>query len=318
VHKVSEIMREQVLLLLLMFSLIGNVYLIFFEHPDLDAGIEGAMNGSFPANLTLLGNGFNVSFKLPENITFLGREYNLSLPVPANLTLMGTEFNSSSGNPIVTRATEVVTPTITTATPTPTPTPTPTATPTPEPTPTPDPNAWKDYSNSAYRFSLQYPPTWTLTDKGGPYPVIEIAAPPQDYCDSKTAECYRLITKVTVDVDTNPYTLVLEDYFNEAVARLQKEYSITAVSKSAPTSLSDVKAYRIEYYTRDERGNKLNSVLQYYAIIDGKVYILSYMGPYSQYDDSIYQVNKPDARNIFLSFMVDREFKQVGAEEPPL
>ena len=141
--------------------------------------------------------------------------------------------------------------------------------------------------------------------------MIEIEAPPQDFCDSKTSECYRLITRVTVDVDTNPYTLALEDYFNEAIATLQRDYSITAVSKSAPTTLSDVKAYRIEYYTRDERGNKVNSVLQYYAVIDGKVYILSYTGPYSPYDDSIYQMNKPDARNIFLSFNVDREFKEI-------
>jgi hypothetical protein len=302
-------MREQVLLLLLMFSLIGNVYLIFFDHAELDAGVGSVMNGSFPENLTLFGNEFNLTLPFPANISILGREFNLSLPVPDNLTLMGTEFNGSVRTQEVTRATETVTPEVTTPTPTPSPTPTPT--PTPIPTPTPDPNAWKDYSNSNYRFSLQYPPTWTLTEKGGPYPVIEIEAPPQDYCDSKSAECYRLITRVTVDVDTNPFTTDLEDYFNEAVSTLQKDYSITATSKSAPTILSDMKAYGIEYSTRDERGNKVNSVLQYYSVIDGKVYIVSYTGPYSPYDDSIYQVNKPEARNIIMSFMVDREFKEV-------
>jgi hypothetical protein len=305
-------MREQILLLLLMFSLIGNVYLIFFDHSELDAGIDDVLNGTFPENLTLFGKELNLSFSLPSNISVLGREINLSLPVPENLTLMGTEFNGTVRTPATSGvATGVATPTITTAVPTPTPSPTPTPTPTPIPTPTTDPNAWKDYSNSNYRFSLQYPPTWTLTEKKGPYPVIEIQAPPQDYCDSKTAECYRLITRVTVDVDTNPFTTDLEDYFNEAVSTLQKDYSITATSKSAPTILSDMKAYRIEYSTRDERGNKVNSVLQYYSVIDGKVYIVSYTGPYSPYDDSIYQVNKPEARNIIMSFMVDREFKEV-------
>ncbi|MBP1927808.1 hypothetical protein J2741_000355 [Methanolinea mesophila] len=304
-------MREQILLILLMFSLIGNVYLLFFDHSDLDANMDDVLNGSFPENLTLFGKELNFSFPFPSNISILGKSFNLSIPVPDNLTLMGTEFNGSSRTP-ATRATEVVTTTVTTATPTPTRTRTPTPTQTPKPTPTPDPNAWKDYSNANYRFSLQYPPTWTLNENNGPYPVIEIEAPPQDFCDNRSGECYRLITKVTVDVDTNPFTTVLEDYFNEAVATLQRDYSITAVSKSAPTSLSEVKAYRIEYYTRDERGNKLNSVLQYYSVIDGKVYILSYMGPYSQYDDSIYQVNKPDARNIFLSFIVDREFREIS------
>ena len=311
-------MREQVLLLLLMFSLIGNVYLIFFDHAELDAGVESVMNGSFPENLTLFGKDFNLSLPFPANISILGREFNFSLPVPDNITLMGTEFNGSVATREVTRATEAATPTVTTATPTQTPTPTPTPTQTPKPTPTPDPNAWKDYSNAKYGFTLQYPPTWTLTENQGPYPAAEIQAPPQDYCDSKTAECYRLITKVTVDVDTNPFTTELEDYFNDAVSTLQKDYSITASSKSAPTTLSGVKAYRIEYYTRDERGNKMNSVLQYYAFIDGKVYIVSYSGPYSPYDDSIYQVNKPDARNIILNFTVNREFKPIGAEGPPI
>jgi hypothetical protein len=309
-------MREQVLLLLLMFSLIGNVYLIFFDHAEFDAGVESVMNGSFPENLTPFGNNFNITLPFPANLSILGREFNLSLPVPENLTLMGTEFNGSVPTREVTRATEVATPTVTTATPTRTPTPTPTPTKTPVPTPTVDPNALKDYSNSMYRFNLQYLPTWTLTENNGPYPAVEIQGPPQDYCDTKTSECYRLITRVTVDVDTNPFTTELEDYFNEAVSTLQNEYSITATSKSAPTTLSDVKAYRIEYYTRDERGNKVNSVLQYYAFIDGKVYIVSYSGPYSPYDDSIYQVNKPDARNIILSFTVNREYKPVGAEEP--
>jgi len=186
----------------------------------------------------------------------------------------------------------------------------PTKTPTPKPTPSPTPPPWITYSNSKYRFSLEYPREWDFLDKSksSASPAIIITTPPELECSSETTECYKYISTFTVDIVQNPHTIVLEDYFNEAVSTLQQEYYITTTSKSSPTILSDNKAYRIDFFTRDKRGNPDKSYLQYYTIIDKKVYILTYSGPYST-QETVFDYYKRDAQEIIKSFTVEREYK---------
>ncbi|HPJ74620.1 MAG TPA: hypothetical protein PKX98_07215 [Methanoregulaceae archaeon] len=108
----------------------------------------------------------------------------------------------------------------------------------------------------------------------------------------------------------NPSTLVLEDYFNDAISTLQQTHFITTTSKSSPTTLSGNKAYRIDFFTRDKRGNPEKSYMQYYTIIDKKVYILTYSGPYST-QETVFDYYKRDAFQIIKSFTVDRDYKTV-------
>lgn len=179
---------------------------------------------------------------------------------------------------------------------------------TPEPEPTPDPNAWKTYTTTKWRFSIPYPPSWEVKEGPSSNPAVTFSAPPEIECSAETTECYHYTASLVVSIDQNPSTTVLEDYFNKKVSALQKSLGITATSKSAPTTISGNKAYWIEYYTRDSRGNPLKRYMQYFTILDKKVYILTYSGPYST-AENVYSYYKPDAQKMIDCFIVDREYK---------
>jgi hypothetical protein len=181
------------------------------------------------------------------------------------------------------------------------------------PLPVVDPGKWMTYKNDPFRFSLEYPPDWVVTRSAGSQsrPAVTFTAPgEEERCSDETTECYKYIAVLSVDIDTNPYTVVLEDYFNQYVSDLQHNYGITATSKSAPTTLSGSKAYSIEYYSRDGRGNPTKNYLQYFVILDKKVYILTYSGTYST-GETVYSRNKQPAQEMVNSFTVDREYKVV-------
>ncbi len=179
-----------------------------------------------------------------------------------------------------------------------------------EPEPTPDPNAWKEYSSTKWRFSMPYPPTWEVKEGSGSSPAVTLSAPAETECSSRTTECYHYIASLTVSIDQKPETIVLEDYFNKKVSKLQKDLAITATSKSAPTTLSGNKAYWIEYYTRDSRGNPSKTYMQYFTILDKKVYILTYSGPYST-AENVYSRNKPEVEKMIKEFVVEREYRSI-------
>jgi hypothetical protein len=269
-------MKERALVILLMLSLILNVYFIFFN----TALVEGQFEGlSRPvANLS---------------------EYNISV-----------DMNSSTGL-AATRITPTPEIRIATTIPTTEPTAEPTIPPTPEPTP--DPNLWKNYTNSKYRFSVTYPPAWELIEKtsGSSKTVVVINTPSLQECNPFTGECFVHIASFSVEVDPSPDPAVLEDYFNKAVSKLQQQYAITSTSKSAPTILADNKAYEIDYFTKDSRGNRDKIYVQYYSMIDDRVYILTYSGTFSTNEDSVFETNKPDAQKIIDSFEVERVYKVV-------
>lgn len=260
--------REQVLAVLLIISLCGNVYLAFME-------------GSTDDPLRQI---INMHLHPGENMT-------------------------NSSNTSALSRTPIMEPATTTVVTTP-PTPTPTLTPTPKPTPTPTLSPLVSYSNSKYRFSLVYPREWEFVDrsKSSSSPAIIITTPAEIECNPKTTECYKYVSTFAVDIVENPKITVLEDYFNNAISMLQQEYYITTTSKSAPTILSDNKAYRIDFYTRDQRGNPEKSYMQYYTIIDKKVYVLTYSGPYST-QETVFDYYKRDALEVIDSFTVNRDYK---------
>lgn len=179
---------------------------------------------------------------------------------------------------------------------------------TPEPEVTPDPDAWKVYTTTKWRFSLPYPPSWVVKEGTSSNPAVTFSAPAETECSAETTECYQYVAALAIVIDQNPSTVVLEDYFNQRVAALQKNQGITATSKSAPTTVSENNAYWIEYYTRDTRGNPLKWFMQYFTIIDKKAYVLTYSGPYST-AENVYTYYKPDAQKMIDEFIVDRVYK---------
>jgi len=177
----------------------------------------------------------------------------------------------------------------------------------PEATPTPDPNAWKMYESSKWHFSIPYPPSWTVKEGTSPNPAVTFTAPIETACSSDTKQCYQYVASLSISVDSNPGTGGLEEYFNKKISALQKQLGITATSKSAPTYVSGERAYWIEYYTRDSRGNPSKRYMQYFALLDSNVYILTYSGPYST-KENVYSYNKDDVQKMIESFTVKREY----------
>jgi len=180
----------------------------------------------------------------------------------------------------------------------------------PEVTPTPDQNAWKTYESSKWHFSIPYPPSWTVKEGTSASPAVTFTAPIETACSAETKQCYQYVASLSISIDSNPGTGGLEEYFNKKISTLQKQLGITATSKSAPTYISGERAYWIEYYTRDSRGNPSKRYMQYFALLDSKVYILTYSGPYST-KENVYSYNKNDVQKMIESFTVKREYVAV-------
>jgi hypothetical protein len=272
--------REKVLAIVLILSLSANVYLLFMDHDFLDRNVQSVVNvvtyplNPYPAatnNTSLLTGSMNDSL-------------NVTLPTVTPIII------PFDGEP---NETVPITPTET-------------------PAPTPPSDGWMTYTNTNYKFSLRYPITWEINDQstGSPNKLLILTAPVETNCDTTSAECFKYIASMTILIDPNPETLALEDYFNHAVSALQKDYGITSTSKSATSILSGNRAYQIEFYTRDERGNPERSYMQYYTIIDKKGYIISYTGPYSTWEN-VYSHNKGDAQRIIDSFELERVYQPV-------
>jgi hypothetical protein len=286
---VEIMMREKVLTVLLIISLCANAYLIFFNHSTLDRRVQGIVSPIlFPAS-GIENNSSTGSPVLEEDPS------ETTEPVPDETI---RELSTPQATPEETmEATSGPTPEVTVEE-------------TPEPTPAPD--AWINYTNTKNKFSLQYPPSWNIseTSTGSSGRVLVLTAPVERECPQESTQCYEYIASMTIVIDPNPGTPNPEDYFTIAVAALQEKYSITSTSKSASCLLSGVRAYQIEFFTRDERGNPERSYMQYYGLFDGKAYIISYTGPYST-GENVYSHNKADAQRIIDSFVVDRTYTVV-------
>jgi len=265
--------REKLIAIILVLSLSANIYLLFANHDFLDRSVQSVVNVVF------------YPYPAAMNNTSLSNE---SLNGSANGTFPTTI-------PIDGEPTETVP-----------------ITPTETPPPTPPPDGWTTYTNEKYKFTLRYPITWEINDQdtGSPSKLLILTAPVETNCDTISAECFKYIASMTILIDQNPKPTVLEDYFNSAVAKLQEDYSITSTSKSASSYLSGNRAYQIEFYTRDKRGNPERSYMHYYTIIDQKGYIISYTGPYSTWEN-VYSNNKGDAQRIIDSFKLERAYTPV-------
>lgn len=269
--------REKLIAIILVISLSANLYLLFADHDVLDRQVQRIVNQATPHVLAEMNNTsfLNESQSNPANQT-------VPTPTPINEPLNG-ELNETV--PLSVGETS-------------------------EPTPPSD--GWTRYTSTKYKFSLRYPLTWEINEQpaGSPATLLILTAPIETDCDTTLAQCFKYIATMTIEIDQDPGTTVLEDYFNHAIAALQKDYGITSTSKSATAYLSGNRAYQIEFYTRDERGNPDRSYMQYYSIIDKKAYIISYTGPYDTWEN-VYSHNKGDAQGIIDSFNLERVYQQV-------
>ena len=146
--------------------------------------------------------------------------------------------------------------------------------------------SYNTYSNSAYRFSLEYPGDWDVNELApastgaletqippgfGPrYDVVEFNAPNYPGIDR---------TVVQVEVDPAPFTNVLDDYYVKDVAWITTNNMQLEITKRvAIYTLSGQKAYRLDYRLPSPTNilNKQVNIQRAYVIIGGKAYIITY------------------------------------------
>lgn len=279
-----KVEREKVLAVLLVISLCANAYLILGDTSALKEAVT-------PILFPVAGASSNSSFDGEEGV----------------LT-----FDGEPG-PEETRPPDSVPEEIQEPDTAPEETPETTPEQTPEPTPDPGIITLVNYSSARFPFSLQYPSNWNISEKdtGSPQGALLLTAPAEKECPRGDTQCYLYTASMVIEVVPEPGTPNPEDYFTASIAALQAKYTITSTTKSAPCYLSGTRAYQIEFYTRDERGNPEKSYMQYYGIFDGRAYILSYIGPYSTWEN-VYSKNKGDAQRIVDSFVVERTYKEVS------
>jgi len=277
--------REHVLAAILVLSLCANVYLVFTDHSSPNPDVQDFISTIIPG----AGRSMNVS---PGSLILNNSSRDNSDQGDANQTDRGNITVDENPDMQVNATTPIVTPG------------------TVEPTPTPD--GWTTYTSTKYAFSVRYPTTWDLNDgsTGSPGRILVLTAPTESDCDQISAQCFKYIASMTFEIDQHPDTLVLEDYFNSALSSLIEDYGITVTSRSASCMLSGNRAYQVEFYTRDERGNPDRSYMQYYTLIDKKGYIISYTGPYSNWEN-VFSHNKGDAQRMIDSFWVERIYEVV-------
>ena len=289
---------EKVLIVLLILNLASSISLIFLHCTSCGIGFGSEASPVLYA-ASGIGSGFgNNATSLPGNETDYLNDWDLIDSQPEE-TLQGSvpssEGNQSEGGSLPT-AHSLRQP----ATKSPSNSP---------PAPISSPDGWINYTSSRYPFSLRYPETWTINEKptGSARTILHLTAPPESACEKTGTQCYKYMANLTVDVDPKPVTQVPDEYFIQAVADLQGKYSITTTSKSAPCIISGIRAYQIEFFTRDKRGNPDRSFMQYYVVVDGNAYIISYTGPYSTWEN-VYSENKGDAMRIIDSIVFRRNY----------
>jgi hypothetical protein len=145
---------------------------------------------------------------------------------------------------------------------------------------------YNTYSNSAYRFNLEYPSDWNVNELSpagsgakvtqipsgfGPrYKVVEFYAPTYSGADR---------TVLQIEVDPAPFTSSLEDYYVKDVAWLSTtNHQLEITKHQAIYSLSGKKAYRFDYHipSLTQKISDEVNVQRAYAIIGGKAYIITY------------------------------------------
>jgi hypothetical protein len=145
----------------------------------------------------------------------------------------------------------------------------------------------RKYTNLPYAFSLEYPSAWEVNDltpkidtpngMPGKIDVVDFYSPSITRCNNEGHDCKLVRAQFSIDVDENPGTSDVSDYYVRDVARLSTEYPIQITKSNAQTILSNEKALRLDY----QLGNDIDiKVIRVYSIINGKVYIFNFHSHY--------------------------------------
>ncbi len=194
----------------------------------------------------------------------------------------------------------------------------PTKVPTTVPTTVPVPvvPAFQTYNDPTYGFSITYPSNWTK-DKpsSGSGVYFRLVSPGIIKCNAKNTSCVNTTSNFAIMIQKTD-EVTPEDYFTKSIAELTRTSEITTTSKNSQTSLSGFRAYWVEYFTKDSRGNRDRSVLRLYAVVGHYGYIIVYYGPYTDDGKGVYDKYMPEVLEMIRSMKIPAPVEAVD-EKPP-
>lgn len=134
---------------------------------------------------------------------------------------------------------------------------------------------WEKHENYVLKFSVYYPPTWTLTNQGNPNLVFNITSPKVDEYDY-IQENVNLIVQVVPDgTDPASYLTQLEEKATNQLVKIEKVSAEPTVFKGMDAMTSTYTAYvndiRVKW-------------TQYLWINNHRAYLLTYSAEITQYE----------------------------------
>ena len=143
------------------------------------------------------------------------------------------------------------------------------------------------YENTEFGFTIDHPPSWTLTQQPGVVVLLVNEASAQDgFAES-----------VNVVAEELPGEIPLDDYTEVTIRNLEEGFGQMEVIEEGPTTIDGLPAHSIEY--RAEQQGQTLTFLQTWLIEATTAFVLTFTGQDEGFDEL-----RPDAESIMKSFRV--------------
>jgi hypothetical protein len=168
------------------------------------------------------------------------------------------------------------------------------------------------YKNDTSGFSIEYPSDWQVFEApvetgqdlgvprgyGNKVDIVEFYSPGVARCHH--GDCVNVQAEVHVDIDQNPPTTALDEYYLKDVTAMQRNYPL-ANTHNTMLRIAGDSAYRLDYTQNRDLINI--HVERVYVGIGGKVYVLTFHAhaPYSGEEDQ-YAKYSGTVETMFKSF----------------
>jgi len=134
------------------------------------------------------------------------------------------------------------------------------------------------YVNAANKFSVTYPGNWTKEEVAAARSgiIVKFHTPVVTLCNVRKTDCADYVATLSVSIDPNPTPSNVEEYYNKALGGLQEKYQNHRHDQEfAGTPLRD-ESLQYQLHHQGCTGQPDKQVMQYYSILYGKAYVLTY------------------------------------------
>jgi hypothetical protein len=149
------------------------------------------------------------------------------------------------------------------------------------------PSGTQRYEDTEFGFTIDHPPSWTVTQQPGVVVLFVNQASAQDgFAES-----------VNVVAEELPGEIPLDDYTEVTIRNLEAGFGQIEVIEEGPTTIGGLPAHSIEY--RAEQQGQTLTFLQTWFVDGTTAFVLTFTGQDQGFDEL-----RPEAESIFESFRV--------------